>query len=164
MIVILNIEIKIIQTIIFEVENLMRLFSISPNKTLCNWELSTRFILVWRSFDPKIEIRIKILLIAQPYNEVHCVCPRPAVWPAVVGPRQGRAGLGGERPRGLVHLWGRRGQQVPQPPWPRPHLPSSPGNPGNGQDTKAAMVQGMFCVLGITLCKLHATCTVWTKI
>jgi hypothetical protein len=38
-IILVKIEIKIIQTIIFGLENMMYLFSMSLQKRLCNWEL-----------------------------------------------------------------------------------------------------------------------------
>ena len=41
-IILVNIEITIIQTIIFEFENMMYLFSMSLLKTLSNWELHVR--------------------------------------------------------------------------------------------------------------------------
>ena len=46
----------------------------------------------------------------------------------MVGPRQGRAGLGRERSRGELHLRRRRGEQVPQQTRPRPHLSGPSGN------------------------------------
>lgn len=60
--------------------------------------------------------------------DLHSVCvflflaSRTPVRSAVVRPRQGRPGLGRERPRRLIHFRSWCGQQVPQPPWPGPHL------------------------------------------
>lgn len=48
----------------------------------------------------------------------------------MVGPGQGRAGVGRERPRRVLHVRAGRGRQVPQPTRPRPHLPGSPGGGG----------------------------------
>jgi len=53
-------------------------------------------------------------------------CCRAVVWLAVVRPRQGRTGLGRKWQRSVFHLWGRCGQQVPQPSWSWPHYPGTP--------------------------------------
>jgi hypothetical protein len=49
------------------------------------------------------------------------------VRPSLVRPRQGRAGLGRERPGRVLHLRGRRRLKVPQQTRPGSHMSRAPG-------------------------------------
>lgn len=55
------------------------------------------------------------------------ICPRLAVWPAVVRPRQRCPGMGGERSGSFLHFRSWCGQQISKSPRPGSHLPSTSG-------------------------------------
>jgi hypothetical protein len=68
-IILINIEITIIQTIIFELENLFSAFLSQKKNTLFYFlfifKLTNSIMLILWLFDAKIEIAIKIRIIAQ---------------------------------------------------------------------------------------------------